>query len=105
MSRAQARRQPDVPHRAHRRTRSEEGTIPVELKSAAWRREHECVSDVLATLSIDLSGAGGRSLLQQSLAEPEQRVFVVMKFGDRVLDSAYEGVMKPIGEEFGFEVT
>ena len=27
-----------------------------------------------------------------------------MKFGDEVLDSAYEGVIKPIGEQFGFNV-
>ena len=27
-----------------------------------------------------------------------------MKFGDDELDSAYEGVIKPLGEEFGFNV-
>jgi hypothetical protein len=41
------------------------------------------------------------SLLQKAFAAPEQKVFVIMKFDDPLLDSAYEGAMKPIIEEFG----
>lgn len=33
-----------------------------------------------------------------------KHMFVVMKFGDDELDSAYEGVIEPIGHDYGFHV-
>lgn len=35
---------------------------------------------------------------------PKRQVFVIMKLGDEYLDSAYKGVIRPLGEEFGYRV-
>lgn len=44
------------------------------------------------------------SLLQKSFAAPKDQVFVIMKFGDKLLDSAYEGVIVPIFTDYNIEV-
>jgi hypothetical protein len=38
------------------------------------------------------------------MSAPKLQIFVVMKYGDDELDSAYEGVIKPVGCDFGFDV-
>jgi nucleoside 2-deoxyribosyltransferase len=45
-----------------------------------------------------------KSLLEQAVAPPKKQIFVVMQFGNDELDSAYTGVIKPVGESFGFNV-
>ena len=50
------------------------------------------------------SSPESRSILQQSVSKPLKQIFVIMKFADKHLDSAYAGVIKPLGEEFRYKV-
>lgn len=45
--------------------------------------------------------AQGSSLLQKAFSQIKDQVFVVMKFGDKHLDSAYQNVVKPLCENNG----
>jgi nucleoside 2-deoxyribosyltransferase len=61
----------------------------------------ECTAEIIKELKVEHAAISTRSILQKTLSPTEPQVFVIMKFGDDELDSAYEGVMKPIIEEFG----
>ena len=65
--------------------------------------ENECTEESLNNAIIDQSSEASSSLIQKSLASPKKQVFVIMKFGDAMLDSAYEGVYEPVCNEFGLE--
>ena len=80
------------------------GKAPSELKDSKFIKEHNATEEFVNEIRILQSVPATRSLLQQALSEPKNQIFVVMKFGDRLLDSAYEGVIKPLGTEFGFKV-
>jgi hypothetical protein len=84
--------------------RPSEGQPPEELKDTGFIREHDATDEFLDEIRLLQAAPSTRSLIQQAIAEPLQQIFVVMKFGDAFLDSAYEGVIKPIGEEFGYKV-
>ena len=84
--------------------RKEEGKVPVELTDLSFVKEHNATKEFVNEVRLLQSSMPNRSLLQQAIAEPVNQVFVIMKFGDASLDSAYEGVIKPIGIEFGYDV-
>jgi hypothetical protein len=84
--------------------RPEEGKVPPELKKKEFVNKHNVTEEVVNEVKILSSSSLSRSVLEQALSEPLKQIFVIMKFGDRHLDSAYEGVIKPLGEEFGFDV-
>ena len=50
------------------------------------------------------SNPSSSSLLQKSLKEPKNQVFIISKFGDKIIDSAYEGVIKPLFEKYKINV-
>lgn len=66
-------------------------------------RTNECTAELLRETRILQANPQVTSLLQKCFAEPLDQVFVVMKFGDRSLDSAYQGVIKPVAAEFGLK--
>src|ERR1043165_2400165 len=68
--------------------RPESGKTPKELRDVTYVKAHEATDDLLDELG---------------LTPPQNTLFVIMKFGDPALDSAYEGVYKPEGRAAGFE--
>jgi len=60
--------------------------------------------DFVSDLRLIQASHFTRSILQQALSKPQKQIFVIMKFGDADLDSAYGGVVKPLAQEFGFKV-
>jgi hypothetical protein len=84
--------------------RSKEGKPPQRLQDRAFVARNNVTEEFLRDIRLIQSTHLSRSLLQQTLSKPLKRIFVIMKFGDRHLDSAYKGVIKPVGELFGFEV-
>lgn len=80
------------------------GKVPEELKDDDFIKEHNATQEFLNEIRILQSTPATRSLLQQAILEPKNQIFVIMKFNDPLLDSAYEGVIKPLGIEFGYNV-
>lgn len=78
-------------------------THPVEFDTGEID-DFDCTEEIIKELRVEQSTASARSILQKAFAPTEPQVFVIMKFGDNELDSAYEGVIKPVIEEFGLRV-
>jgi hypothetical protein len=74
---------------------------PMEMY-AYMTEENECTDEVLNEIRQTRANVHLTSLLEKVFAEPKKQVFVIMKFGDKHLDSAYEGVIKPLIKEFGY---
>jgi hypothetical protein len=81
-----------------------EAGVPKELRDADFVREHCAAKEFTSEINRFAAAPRVKSLLEQAAFAPEKRIFVVMKFGDEELDSAYEGVIKPLGSQFGFSV-
>jgi|RhiMetdeSRZDD1v2_1073273.scaffolds.fasta_scaffold444001_2 hypothetical protein len=81
-----------------------EGKAPLELANIKFVKEHNATREFINELRVLQSTPATRSLLQQAVSKPKNQIFVVMQFGDPLLDSAYEGVIKPLGSEFGYKV-
>ena len=75
---------------------------PLELDTDEFM-ENACTAEIMGEIQIEHATTSSRSILQKALAPPEPQVFVVMKFGDSELDSAYEGVIKPAIEQYGLK--
>ncbi|HEX8250517.1 MAG TPA: hypothetical protein VF599_20245 [Pyrinomonadaceae bacterium] len=80
-------------------TKASKDKIPAEFKDDDFEREHECTAEIINEIKNTKTDAPIQSILQKAFAVPKPQVFVIMKFGDSELDSAYEGVMKPVIEE------
>ena len=85
-------------------SRPGEGKAPSELRDKNFIKKHNATEEFVNEIRLIQSSPLVRSLLQQALSKPLNQMFVVMKFGDPQLDSAYEGVIKPIGESFSYKV-
>lgn len=79
---------------------SDEDVPPAELLKPSIA-EKDCTARFINDVRRMQAYHPVSSLLQKAFAEPEQKVFVIMKFDDPLLESAYEGAMKPIIKEFG----
>ncbi len=85
--------------------RPAEGKTPPEFKDKKFLRDHDATEEFMDELRILSASPESRSLIQQSLIKPLKQIFVIMKFGDAVLDSAYKGAIKAVAEkEFDFKV-
>ncbi|CUK22715.1 Uncharacterised protein [Achromobacter sp. 2789STDY5608615] len=65
--------------------------------------ENDCSAEIIGKVQAQGASKGLSSLIQKALQPPKKLVFVVMKFGDETLDSAYEGAYKAVAKEFGLE--
>lgn len=65
--------------------------------------DYECTKEVIDEILEDKMALPSRSLLQMAVSPPENKVFVIMKFGDEQLDSLYELAIKPVVHTFGLE--
>ncbi len=84
--------------------RPAQGEVPIQLKDKRFINEHNATEEFINEIKLLQAAPATRSLLQQAVTQPENQIFVVMKFGDDSLDSAYEGVIKPVGENLGYRV-
>ncbi|NOQ26835.1 MAG: hypothetical protein GQ564_15855 [Bacteroidales bacterium] len=62
--------------------------------------KYNCTKEILEILKIENSTKYSKSLLEKSFSSLEDQVFVIMKFGNEELDSAYEGVIEPCINKF-----
>ena len=79
-----------------------DGTYPKDLGNKAFVEKHCATKEFVEEMKLLTTSPRTRSLLERAMAPVEKQVFVVMKFGDPELDSAYEGVIKPLTNDFGY---
>lgn len=89
---------------SNRLNRVAKGRPPSELTDPTFILKHDVTASFLNEIRHVHSNQAIQSILSQALTQPTNRIFVIMKFGDQFLDSAYQGVVKPLGTEFGYEV-
>lgn len=65
--------------------------------------ENECTPEILNEIQIDSSFEPSTSLLEKAFQPPKPQVFIIMQFGDEILDSAYEGAYKMVIEKFNLK--
>jgi nucleoside 2-deoxyribosyltransferase len=70
-----------------------------QMRAASFQ-QNACTAEILSEIKGSISSLPTTSLLQKALQQPKNQVFTIMKIGDAELDSAYEGVYKPVCEEF-----
>lgn len=66
--------------------------------------DFDCTSEFVEKARELQTNPSIHSLLELTFKKPENQIFVIMKFNDPLLDSAYEGVIKPLGREFNINV-
>lgn len=64
----------------------------------------DCTENILDKAKILNKSTNTQSILEKIFVKEEKQVFVIVKFGDKDLDSAYEGVIKEVFKEFGIRV-
>lgn len=64
----------------------------------------ECTLELIKEIRFDKATMQAKSLMEKLMLPPKHQIFVIMKFDDEHLDSAYRGVIRPLGEEFGYRV-
>lgn len=85
---------------SERLTKPPSGTyFPVELKSSRFIETHNVTSHFSDSINSLYSK---QEYAQEGKPVSERQMFVIMKFGDEALDSAYDGVIKPVSSEFGY---
>jgi hypothetical protein len=65
--------------------------------------ENVCTDEIINEVRSDQGVLPSHSILQMAFAPPKNQVFVIMKFGNKELDSAYEGVIKPVIEHYEYQ--
>lgn len=78
--------------------KTESNKIPSKLINGTLKI---CTENIVNEARVHVSTSDFKSLLQQALSRPKDQVFIIMKFGDDVLDSAYKEVIKPVFKDFG----
>jgi hypothetical protein len=71
-----------------------EKSIVEQIKDTEFQG-NDCTKDILNKVQKSSSSEPTTSLLQKAFKPPKPQVFVVMKFGDEIMDSAYKSVYKP----------
>lgn len=84
-------------------TASAEKSIVAQINESSFQK-NECTELLIKEAKIDLASEQSLSLLQKTFLPQKNQVFVIMKFNDKILDSAYEGVIKPTFEKHGINV-
>ncbi|MBV2180852.1 MAG: hypothetical protein KUL86_06400 [Castellaniella sp.] len=65
--------------------------------------EYDCTREIVGKTQAEGTTKALSSLIQKALQPSKAQLFVIMKFGDALLDSAYEGAYKAIATKFGLE--
>lgn len=80
-------------------TEEEEKSIQQDIKSGKYE---ECTQEIIEISIQNRKPIDIKSTLQNQFIPLKKQVFVIMKFTDKVLDSAYEGVIKPIAKKYNY---
>lgn len=80
----------------------EDKSIIDQMKEKEFQ-ENDCTADAIGMVQAEGTSQALSSLIQKALQQPKEQAFVVMKLGDAVLDSAYEGAYKAVAKEFGLK--
>lgn len=64
----------------------------------------ECTRELIVETRLGKAHETAKSLIQKLFLPIKKQIFVIMKFDNPLLDSAYKGVIRPLGEEFGYRV-
>lgn len=75
-------------------------TVIDQMKGGEFQ-ENDCTSEFLQKIKTSKSAPALTSLLQKAFQPPKQQVFIIMKFGDEILESAYKASYKPAIRKFG----
>lgn len=78
----------------------EDQSLVDQMKDPSFA-ENDCSAEIIGKVQAQGTSKDLSSLIQKALQPPKEQVFVVMKFGDSTLDSAYEGAYKVVAKEFG----
>jgi len=81
---------------------AEDKSIIDKMKEDVFK-QNDCTDEILGEIQGRNADRGLNSLIQKALQPPKQQVFVVMKFGDEMLDSAYAGAYKTVATEFALK--
>ena len=65
--------------------------------------EFDCTEELIEEVKRSHASPKIKTFLEMAFASPKNQIFVVMKFGDKYLDSAYSEVIKPIAKKYGLE--
>jgi hypothetical protein len=67
------------------------------------KQASHCTQEIVDKFIVSKSPHESRSLLQTLFMPTKPQVFVIMKFNDKALDSAYETAIKPIIRKFKYK--
>lgn len=81
---------------------TEDKSASDQIKEEAFAT-NDCTLEIVGKVQAKGSNQALSSLIQKALQPPKNQIFVVMKFGDAVLDSAYQGAYKTVASEFDLE--
>ena len=80
----------------------EDQSVINQMKEQSFE-ENDCTAEIIGKVQAQGTSKALSSLIQKALQPPKKQVFVVMKFADEILDSAYEGAYKTVAKEFGLD--
>jgi len=86
------------------RTRNKLNRLQVQKFKKNNRIGTNCTQELMNEMRLDKAIERSKSLIQRLILPPNHQIFVIMKFDDPYLDSAYKGVIRPLGEQFGYSV-
>lgn len=67
------------------------------------RHEFDCTDELIKEVKDTKTNHRITSLLEKAFASSNNQIFVIMNFNDKLLDSAYTGVIKPVAKQFGLK--
>lgn len=80
-------------------TKEQQTAIITDIKN---RKYEDCTQDLLDQYLLQRIAPDTKSTLQNQFTLIKKQVFVIMKFDEPFLDSAYQGVIKPIIKSNGY---
>jgi len=80
----------------------EDKSIVEQMKEPSFE-ENECTAEIVGKIQGAGASKSLSSLIQKALQPSKAQIFVVMQFGDEILDSAYEGAYKAVAKQFDLE--
>ena len=63
----------------------------------------DCTEEILSELRTQITSPDMRSTIQRTFSPNKKQAFIIMKFGDKHLDSAYHEIVAPAFLKFGLE--
>ena len=79
-----------------------EGQFTKDIEAGELEKQN-CTQEMVDLVRTANAAEPTRSLLQLAMSPPDRQMFVVMKFGDKHLDSAYDGVIRPTIEAYEYK--